>query len=74
MPASAMQDRYGMNRVFVVNGDRLRAPEITLGNRLGDRVEIEAGLEPGASIARSDVDTLADGMAVRLTVPVNHSK
>jgi RND family efflux transporter MFP subunit len=64
VPASALQYRYGVNRVFVVNGDRLRATEIKIGDRVGERVEVVSGITAGQSIAAADVEKLADGARV----------
>jgi len=62
----AIQYRYGVNRVFVVNGDRLAARELKVGERLGDRVEVVSGLKAGEQVATSDVETLADGARVTI--------
>jgi multidrug efflux pump subunit AcrA (membrane-fusion protein) len=64
VPANALQYRYGVNRVFVVKGDRLRATEIKVGDRLGERVEVVSGIAAGESIAAADVEKLADGARV----------
>jgi RND family efflux transporter MFP subunit len=64
VPATALQYRYGVNRVFVVTGDRLRATEIKIGDRVGDRVEVLGGVAAGEPIAATDVEKLADGARV----------
>jgi len=64
VPAAALQYRYGVNRVFVVQGDRLRATEIKVGDRLGERVEVLGGVMAGAPIAAADVEKLTDGARV----------
>ena len=64
LPYTALQYRYGVNRVFVVTANRLAAHELTLGDRLGDRIEIVSGVGVGDQVATSDVDVLADGMKV----------
>ncbi len=64
IPISAVQSRYGTNRVFVVRNGQLAGKEIVLGDRLDDRVEVAQGLGAGTSIVAADVDTLADGMKV----------
>jgi multidrug efflux pump subunit AcrA (membrane-fusion protein) len=64
VPFNALQYRYGVNRVFVVKGDRLRATEIKVGDRLGERVEVVSGIAAGESIAAADVEKLADGARV----------
>jgi len=61
---SAIQYRYGVNRVFVVEGDHLGARELKVGDRLGDRIEVVSGVKPGDIVAVTDVDKLADGLKV----------
>jgi RND family efflux transporter MFP subunit len=65
VPAGALQNRYGVNRLFAVKDGRLSAHEVKLGDRLGDRVEIVEGTAPGEMIATSDADLLAEGMKVQ---------
>jgi RND family efflux transporter MFP subunit len=64
LPYTALQYRYGVNRVFVVNGDRLVAKELRVGERLGDRIEIVSGVSAGDPVAMTDVDKLVDGLKV----------
>ena len=40
VPFAALQYRYGVNRVFVVSGDRLEMRELQVGERLGERIEV----------------------------------
>ena len=67
LPYAALQYRYGVNRVFVVKGDRLAMRELQVGERLGDRIEIVSGVKEGEQVAVTDVDTLADGALVAVT-------
>jgi multidrug efflux pump subunit AcrA (membrane-fusion protein) len=67
LPYAALQYRYGVNRVFVVNGDRLALRELQVGERLGDRIEIASGVKEGERVAITDVDTLTDGALVTVT-------
>jgi len=67
LPYAALQYRYGVNRVFVVTGDRLASRELQVGERLGDRVEITSGVKAGERVAITDVDTLTDGALVAVT-------
>jgi RND family efflux transporter MFP subunit len=67
LPYAALQYRYGVNRVFVVSGDRLAMRELQVGERLGDRIEILSGVKEGERVAVTDVDTLADGALVSVT-------
>ncbi len=64
LPYAALQYRYGVNRVFVVNGDRLAARELRVGERVGDRIEIVSGVKAGDPVAMTDVDKLVDGTKV----------
>jgi len=67
LPYAALQYRYGVNRVFVVAGDRLAMRELQVGERLGDRIEIMAGVKAGERVAITDVDGLNDGDRVAIT-------
>jgi RND family efflux transporter MFP subunit len=64
LPYEALQYRYGVNRAFVVEGDKLAARELKVGDRLGERIEIVSGVKPGEQVAVTDVDKLADGVKV----------
>jgi membrane fusion protein, multidrug efflux system len=64
IPYAAMQYRYGVYRAFAVKGDRLEARELKTGDRVGDRMEILAGLNTAERVAMTDVDTLTDGMKI----------
>jgi multidrug efflux pump subunit AcrA (membrane-fusion protein) len=61
---SAVQSRYGTNRVFLVKDGQITGREIVLGDRLGDRVEVSQGLEAGTVIVSGNVEQLADGMKI----------
>ena len=67
LPYSALQYRYGVNRAFVVTGDRLAMRELAVGERLGERIEIVNGVKAGERVATTDVDTLVDGATVVVT-------
>jgi membrane fusion protein, multidrug efflux system len=67
LPYAALQYRYGVNRVFVVNGDRLAMRELRVGDRMGDRIEIVSGVKEGERVAVSDVESLNDGDRVSVT-------
>jgi len=64
VPYSAIQYRYGVNRVFVVEGDHVSARELKVGQRLGDRIEVETGIKEGELVALTEPDKLSDGMKV----------
>jgi RND family efflux transporter MFP subunit len=60
----ALQYRYGVNRVFVIEGDKLTVRELKVGDRMGDRIEVIDGVKKGEKVAVTDVDKLTDGMKV----------
>ncbi len=64
LPAAALQYRYGVYRAFLVQGDRLVARELKVGDRAGDRVEIIGSVKAGDRVATSDIERLADGLKV----------
>jgi RND family efflux transporter MFP subunit len=64
---AALQYRYGVNRVFVVEGDKLAVRELKVGDRVGDRIEVVSGVKPSERVAISDVEKLTDGMKVTTT-------
>ena len=66
VPYAAVQNRYGVNRLFIVKGDRLASIEVKLGDRLGEHVEISEGITAGQAIVVSDVDRLSDDQQVRV--------
>lgn len=64
---TSLQYRYGVNRVFVVDGGTLALHELKVGDRLGDRIEILSGVKSGDQVAVTDVDKLNDGQKVTIT-------
>jgi len=64
LPYSALQYRYGVNRVFVVDSNKLNVRELKVGDRLGERIEILAGVKAGDRVAVTDVEKLVDGAKV----------
>jgi multidrug efflux pump subunit AcrA (membrane-fusion protein) len=64
LPYTALQYRYGVNRVFVVDNDKLIVRELKVGDRVGDRIEILSGVSAGDRVAVTDVEKLTDGAKV----------
>ena len=64
LPYATLQYRYGVNRVFVVDGNKLAMRELKVGERLGERIEIVSGVKEGERVASTDIETLADGAVV----------
>jgi RND family efflux transporter MFP subunit len=63
-PAAAVRTVAGTSRVFVVAGGKAEERIVTIGQPLGDLVEITSGLKAGERVATSNVTQLADGVPV----------
>ncbi len=66
VPQTAVLLRDGFSLVFEVQQDKVRQRKVTLGRRLGDRVEIVQGIDANAQLVASGVGFLADGDTVRV--------
>lgn len=64
VPARAVASEAGAHRVYVIANNRAQERVVTLGDRSGDRVVIERGVNPGEQVAVEGVDRLFDGAAV----------
>ncbi|HYA34065.1 MAG TPA: efflux RND transporter periplasmic adaptor subunit [Candidatus Binataceae bacterium] len=64
VPQTAILRYAGVARVFVVKDGIVRAREVTTGVVEGDRIEVVKGLNDGEKVVTSDIDRLADGLAV----------
>lgn len=65
VPAASVQTTAGTSRVYVVAGDHVEERIVTLGQSLGDQVEIAGGVKAGERVATENVARLADGTRVR---------
>ncbi len=67
LPQSALVLREGFAYVFRLEGeDRVAQTKVELGRRVGERVEIVAGLDAAARVVESGAGFLADGDAVKV--------
>ncbi len=67
LPRAAVIMRDGFGYVFVLGaGDRVRRVRVETGRRLGDRIEVTAGLAAGTRVAHEGAGFLADGDLVRV--------
>lgn len=67
LPQSALVLREGFAYVFRLEGaDRVAQTKVELGRRLGERVEILAGLDAAARVVEAGAGFLADGDAVKV--------
>jgi HlyD family secretion protein len=67
LPQSAVLLRDGFAYVFRITPDsKVAQTKVTVGRRVGDRIEITSGLEAGASVAASGAGFLGDRDLVRV--------
>jgi multidrug efflux pump subunit AcrA (membrane-fusion protein) len=65
VPARAVRTESGVSRVFVIKDGHAQERLVQLGQTEGDLVEIKGGVAAGENIATSNIEQLADGMAVK---------
>jgi RND family efflux transporter MFP subunit len=67
VPASAVETVAGTSRVFVIAaGDRIEERIVTLGEKLGDRIELASGVKAGERVAANPRGKLTDGVRVQI--------
>jgi len=67
LPQSAVLLRDGFSYVFKVGADyKVAQAKVTVGRRVGDRIEITGGLEPTTRVVASGAGFLGDGDVVRV--------
>ena len=64
VPEGAVSTLAGESSVFVVETNKVRKQPVVLGARVDDNVEILSGLEGGELLATTNLNELADGVAV----------
>jgi RND family efflux transporter MFP subunit len=64
-PNAAIRAVAGTSRVFVIAGDRAEERIVTVGQPVGDLVEITSGLKAGEKVATTNVAQLTDGARVK---------
>jgi RND family efflux transporter MFP subunit len=65
-PESAVSTLAGVSTVYVVEGDKVRQQQVTLGAQKGELVEITSGLKGEETLAASNLNQLATGVSVRV--------
>ena len=65
VPAHAVRTEAGVSRVFVIKDGHAQERVVQLGQSEGDLVQIKNGIAGDEQVATSNVEQLADGMAVR---------
>jgi multidrug efflux pump subunit AcrA (membrane-fusion protein) len=65
VPARAVRSESGINRVFVIKDGHAQERLVQLGQTEGDLVQIKNGISGDEQVATSNIEQLADGMAVK---------
>jgi multidrug efflux pump subunit AcrA (membrane-fusion protein) len=65
VPARAVRTESGVSRVFVIKDGHAQERVVQLGDTEGDLVQIKNGIAGDEQVATSNIEQLADGMAVR---------
>jgi RND family efflux transporter MFP subunit len=65
VPFTAVETISGTSRVYVVNGGKAEERIVTLGERVGDRIEITSGVKKDEVVAAEPRGRLTDGAAVK---------
>jgi multidrug efflux pump subunit AcrA (membrane-fusion protein) len=65
VPARAVRTESGVSRVFVIKDGHAQERVVQLGQTEGDLVQIKNGIAGDEQVATSNVEQLADGMAIR---------
>lgn len=67
LPQAAVQPRDGFSYVFKVGaGGKVQQTKVATGRRIGERIELLAGLDSGARVVAGGVGFLADGDLVQV--------
>lgn len=66
VPPSAVVSFAGVNKVFLADGDKAKAVEVTLGQRDKDWVEVVGAVPTGAKVITSGFSQLVDGSPIKL--------
>lgn len=65
VPEQAVTYRYGIYKVFLVNGTQVEEREIKVGSHLENRVEVVEGLKTGERVAEAVAGELFHGAQIR---------
>ena len=65
VPSRAVRTESGTSRVFVIKDGKAQERQVQLGQTEGDLIEIKSGVAENENVATSNVEQLADGMAVK---------
>lgn len=64
VPASSITTRNGQKVVFVVKRDAVEETAVTLGEAMGNRIEIVSGISPGEQVVLRPPETMRTGSTI----------
>jgi RND family efflux transporter MFP subunit len=62
---AAVVNRRGKSVLLLIKGERVAETPVTLGNRIGDMVEIVSGVKAGSKVALKPLEKLKDGTKIK---------
>ncbi len=71
VPAAAVETISGTSRVYVIKGDKVEERIVTLGEPVGQQIEITSGLAKNETVAAAPKGHLSDGQDVRARATSN---
>ena len=71
VPEDSISTLAGVSTVYVIEGTKARAQQVTLGARQDKLVEITSGLKGDEMLATSNLSQLATGVNVQVGSPAN---
>jgi RND family efflux transporter MFP subunit len=67
VPAEAVETVAGTSRVYTIAADhKVEERIVTLGEKIGDRIEISSGVKPGERVVANPRGKVADGVRVQI--------
>lgn len=67
VPAEAVETVAGTARVYTISADhKVEERIVTLGDKIGDRIEIASGVKPGERVVANPRGRVADGVRVQI--------
>ena len=66
VPAAAVETVSGTSRIYAVKDGKIEERIVTLGSRVGDRIELTSGVSKGDVVAAEPNGRLVDGAAVKV--------
>jgi multidrug efflux pump subunit AcrA (membrane-fusion protein) len=66
VPVTAVETIAGTSRVYIVENGKAEERIVTVGERVGDRIEIATGVTAGETVAVNPRGKLSDGAPIQI--------